>query len=82
MTNITRDFVSFRFLFVGSLSDSEKMRVLSKPFLSCLICLAVVLLVLGKASASEINPYRVLGVSQHASQAEIRKAYKQLVKEW
>ncbi|KAM9444227.1 dnaJ homolog subfamily C member 16 [Clarias gariepinus] len=58
------------------------MRARSKPFLSCLSCLAVVLLVLGNASASEFNPYSVLGVSRHASQPEIRKAYKQLVKEW
>lgn len=58
------------------------MGALFKPFLCCLICLAVVLLFLGNVSASEFNPYRVLGVSRHASQAEIRKAYKQLVKEW
>ncbi|XP_027032229.2 dnaJ homolog subfamily C member 16 isoform X1 [Tachysurus fulvidraco] len=58
------------------------MGVLSKSRLILLICLAVVLLVLGNASASEFDPYRVLGVSRHAGQAEIRKAYKQLVKEW
>lgn len=55
------------------------MGALTKPFLSCL---AVILLVLGNASASEFNPYTVLGVSRHASQTEIRKAYRQLVKEW
>lgn len=58
------------------------MGTLSKPFLSYLICLAVVLLVLGDASASDFNPYSVLGVSRNAGQAEIRKVYKQLVKEW
>lgn len=72
----------FHFLSVGSLSESEKMGAPSKPFISCLICLAVVLLVFGSASASEFDPYRVLGLSRHASQVEIRKAYKQLVKEW
>lgn len=82
MTNITHDIALFHFLYLGSFSQSEKMGVLSKPSLSLLICLAVVLLVLGNGSASEFNPYRVLGVSRHASQAEIRKAYKQLVKEW
>lgn len=72
----------FAFSCLGGLSECEKMGVLSKPRLILLICLAVVLLVLGNASASEFDPYRVLGVSRHAGQAEIRKAYKQLVKEW
>lgn len=58
------------------------MGTASKPFLSLLICLAVVVLVLENASGSEFDPYRVLGVSRHASQAEIRRSYKQLVKEW
>lgn len=72
----------FCFRSLGSLFECEKMGMPSKPFLSLLICLAVILLVLENSSASEFNPYRVLGVSRHASQAEIRKAYKQLVKEW
>lgn len=28
------------------------------------------------------NPYKILGVHKRASQAEIRKAYTQLVKKW
>lgn len=28
------------------------------------------------------NPYKILGVNTKASQQEIRKAYKQLAKEW
>lgn len=34
------------------------------------------------ASAPEFDPYKVLGVSRHASQAEIKKVYKRLAREW
>ncbi|XP_052466264.1 dnaJ homolog subfamily C member 16 isoform X2 [Carassius gibelio] len=34
------------------------------------------------ASATEFDPYKVLGVSRHASQAEIKKVYKRLAREW
>lgn len=29
-----------------------------------------------------LDPYKVLGVTKHASQAEIKKVYKRLAKEW
>lgn len=34
------------------------------------------------ASAPDFDPYKVLGVSRHASQAEIKKVYKRLAREW
>ncbi|TRZ01821.1 hypothetical protein DNTS_026171 [Danionella cerebrum] len=34
------------------------------------------------ASAPEFDPYRVLGVTTHASQAEIKKVYKKRAREW
>lgn len=33
-------------------------------------------------TTAEYDPYKILGVSKSASQAEIKKAYKNLAKEW
>ncbi|XP_014209177.1 dnaJ homolog subfamily C member 16 [Copidosoma floridanum] len=49
-----------------------------------LVCLVLILQSLPSADASEPlgNPYKILGVSRHATQKDIRKSYKNLVKEW
>lgn len=53
-----------------------------------LLALAVVLSALqagathAAAAESEMDPYKVLGVTKSASQAEIKKVYKRLAKEW
>uniref|UniRef100_A0A8C9X533 DnaJ heat shock protein family (Hsp40) member C16 n=1 Tax=Sander lucioperca TaxID=283035 RepID=A0A8C9X533_SANLU len=49
-----------------------------------LACLAyVVMLLTGATHAGpEMDPYKILGVTRSASQAEIKKVYKRLAKEW
>lgn len=52
-----------------------------------LLALAVVLSALQAgathaAAESEMDPYKILGVTKSASQAEIKKVYKRLAKEW
>lgn len=44
--------------------------------------LIVLVLILQILSALAFDPYRILGVSRRASQADIKKAYKKLVRKW
>uniref|UniRef100_A0A674BDZ9 DnaJ homolog subfamily C member 16 n=1 Tax=Salmo trutta TaxID=8032 RepID=A0A674BDZ9_SALTR len=49
-----------------------------------MVWLAVLLLLRGETvnTAQEFDPYRVLGLTKSASQAEVKKVYKRLVREW
>ncbi|XP_049893116.1 dnaJ homolog subfamily C member 16-like [Epinephelus moara] len=52
---------------------------------TCPLLLAIFLLILSEQLtrvASEYDPYKILGVGRSASQAEIKRAYKTLAKEW
>ncbi|TRY71332.1 hypothetical protein DNTS_016572 [Danionella cerebrum] len=47
-----------------------------------LITLHAILVDVTVESSAEFDPYKVLGVTRRASQAEIKKVYKRLAKEW
>uniref|UniRef100_A0A8C7RLG4 DnaJ homolog subfamily C member 16 n=1 Tax=Oncorhynchus mykiss TaxID=8022 RepID=A0A8C7RLG4_ONCMY len=57
---------------------------LCRPLQASMVWLAVLLLLLGETvnTAQEFDPYRVLGLTKSASQAEVKKVYKRLVREW
>ncbi|XP_057336763.1 dnaJ homolog subfamily C member 16 [Microplitis mediator] len=85
-------FISrINFINKSSLLKSDKYNIVNMKsivsFLRSLMYFTVIFIVvniLSVADASEPlrNPYEVLGVTRHATIQDIRKAYKNLVKEW
>lgn len=52
-------------------------------FWSLSVAVLLSMLLMGDTNAvPEMDPYKVLGVTTDASQAEIKKVYKRLAKEW
>ena len=49
--------------------------------LAVLVVLSV-LLAASSHAGPEMDPYKILGVTRSASQAELKKVYKRLAKEW
>lgn len=50
---------------------------------SLAVALLLLMLLMGDTNAvPEMDPYKILGVTTDASQAEIKKVYKRLAKEW
>ncbi|XP_048872391.1 dnaJ homolog subfamily C member 16 isoform X1 [Brienomyrus brachyistius] len=61
----------------------EKMDRMSYIFtLPAMVIFCLLLVYCTVESATEFDPYKILGVVRSSSQAEIKKAYKQLAKEW
>lgn len=55
----------------------------SKMSLLLLLMLVIsVMLTEAIQAGPELDPYKILGVTKSASQAEIKKVYKRLAKEW
>lgn len=62
-----------------------RVTVMTGSMMSLPLAVVVVLSVLltGATHAGpEMDPYKILGVTKSASQAEIKKVYKRLAKEW
>ena len=65
-------------LFLGpAVRGRQRM---SLPF--AVVVVLLVLLAGSLYAAAEADPYKILGVTRSASQAEIKKVYKRLAKEW
>uniref|UniRef100_A0A8C7C2D0 DnaJ homolog subfamily C member 16 n=1 Tax=Oncorhynchus kisutch TaxID=8019 RepID=A0A8C7C2D0_ONCKI len=81
----------FHFFLLTQVADletlgqgGEEMGGLCRPLQASMVWLAVLLLLLGETvnTAQEFDPYRVLGLTKTAGQAEVKKVYKRLVREW
>lgn len=60
-----------------------KVTVMAGSKMSVLLAAVLVLLTGATlAGGPEMDPYKILGVTRTASQAEIKKVYKRLAKEW
>ncbi|XP_055523691.1 dnaJ homolog subfamily C member 16 isoform X1 [Wyeomyia smithii] len=46
------------------------------------VCSILLVLLVGQVAAAGTDPYKIMGVQRHATLQEIRRAYKQLAKEW
>ncbi|KAI3356687.1 hypothetical protein L3Q82_003372 [Scortum barcoo] len=55
---------------------------MSVPLAAGLVLVLMVLLTGAAHAGPEMDPYKILGVTRTASQAEIKKVYKRLAKEW
>lgn len=55
---------------------------MSPPLAVMAVVVLSVLLEGSSHAAPEMDPYKILGVTRSASQAEIKKVYKRLAKEW
>lgn len=55
---------------------------MSLPLAVVVLVVLSVLLAGSSHAGPEMDPYKILGVTRTASQAEIKKVYKRLAKEW
>lgn len=73
-------FISLLFPPVPQVTVMERSK-LCVP-LALLLLLSLLLCTTASQSGPELDPYIILGVTRSASQAEIKKVYKRLAKEW